>query len=373
MEISIRPFDFQKDREEVYRLHASAFGEESLVSWKNRWKWQYEESPAARQMGPNMWVAEREDGRLVGYQGSTPSRLKIGDRIIPTYDPGDLAVDVAARRQGLGQKLTKAYMDQEQFITMGYNWVPATGRIFLRLGLTPVPCVPIHMRPLDLKSIYHFLQDTGHLPDLLSGSLLKSLFSFGMGSLGIFLTSINRLKSPRKSPRYEVEQITQVGSEFDALWRELAPRFPIMFVRDADFVRWRFLEDPGYKHTLLAARSSEGKLEGYIDILVSKRQGLKMGRIMDLFCSFEHADITDTLLANAIDVFREYGAATITCQGLHPQLRSRIQPYFYLTPKRYQNPGLLYWKGDPELAPFLQEPTNWHLTHADGDQGFFSA
>jgi hypothetical protein len=47
-----------------------------------------------------------------------------------------------------------------------------------------------------------------------------------------------------------------------------------------------------------------------------------------------------------------------------------IARFCYLTPRRLQKPALLLWKGDAALASDIYDPGNWHLTHADGDDGF---
>ena len=182
---------------------------------------------------------------------------------------------------------------------------------------------------------------------------------------------INHLKRPQTSPLCTIEEVKHVGSEFDKLWQEISPQFPIIFVRDAKFVKWRFLEDPGNKHTLLAARDKDGKLRGYLDILVSDIRGLPVGRIMDLFCSPEDQELADTLLAGAFEIFKQRKVAFTTCMGLHPVHRKKVRRYLYFKPRRREAPALLHWKAAPTLKPLAQNSENWHLSHADGDLLFF--
>lgn len=348
------------------------FGKDSLESWKKRWRWEYVESPGAEFAEAGMWVAERDDGRILGFQGSFPERLKIRENEISAYDPGDLAVHSDARRQGLGQKLTLAYMDNEEYITMAYGWAAATGRIFQRLGLDSVYCVPRYWRPLNLQSIFYFMLDSKRVPDWISKTPLVSLVSIGCKISSFALNLINYLKSPKKSAKYTVEEVREAGSEFDNLWKELSAKFPIIFVRDAKFIRWRFFNDPAFKHDLLGIRDRDGKLRGYIDIMVAKRGTVFVGRIMDIFCPPEETELVDSVLAKAFEIFKQCKVAFITCVGLHPVIRSRVKRYLYYTPRVPEEPGLLNWKGDAKLKTFVQNADNWHLSHADGDGGFFS-
>jgi hypothetical protein len=372
LEISIRPLHFEKDREAVFKLYGTVFGADSLANWKKRWRWEYIENPAVEYVKPVMWVAEREDGVIVGVHGGYPEKLKINTAEISTIDPGDLAVYVEARRQGLGEKLTKAYMDNEKYITLAYNYAAATGRIFRRLGLIPVDCVPRYLRTYDLEAIFHFLLDSRRAPSWIGKKPLVYLFAFGSKVLNFILLLVNHLKRPKISKKYVVEEVKVVGSEFDDLWREISPLFPIIFVRNAKFIQWRFLEDPCNKHTLLAVRDKNGALRGYIDIMFSKKKKMLVGRIMDLFCTPGDNEIVDALLAKAFDIFEQRRVAFITCMGLHPLIRKRVMHCLYSKPSALQDPGLLNWKGDSKLQSFVQDSKNWHLSYADGDIGFFS-
>lgn len=60
----------------------------------------------------------------------------------------------------------------------------------------------------------------------------------------------------------------------------------------------------------------------------------------------------------------------ITCLGLLPTIRNRVKRYLYLKPKKIGDPALLYWKGDNKLKKIVYNENNWHLSHADGDEGF---
>jgi hypothetical protein len=53
-----------------------------------------------------------------------------------------------------------------------------------------------------------------------------------------------------------------------------------------------------------------------------------------------------------------------------PALRQYIHPYFYLTPKKYNHPAWLLWRGNPELDAIIYDPVKWHVTQADSDIGF---
>lgn len=369
--VKIRPLNYETDMEAVYRLYGAVFGKDSLESWRKRWQWEYLENPGTEYSEANLWVAEREDGVFIGIHGSVPGQLKIDKKIIITHDPCDFAVHQEARRQGLGKKLVKAFIDSTKYIALAYNGAGATGRICRRLGLVEVDCVPWYYRPYNLRQIFYFMLALGRLPSWICKKPLVYFFVFGCNVFNCALTLINHLKSPQKSLKYTVEEVKEVGAEFDRLWKEISFQFPILFVRDATFIKWRFIEDPGNKHTLLVARDKAGKLRGYIAILVSNISGMMVGRIMDIFCPPENVELIDFLLANALNISKQRGVALLSCMGLHPVIRNRVQRYLYYKPRKNGPLALLNWKGDKNMKSFVENSENWHLSHADGDVLYF--
>jgi hypothetical protein len=190
------------------------------------------------------------------------------------------------------------------------------------------------------------------------------------GILNIGLRTLNGARKPRISDRFEIRRCTATDETFDTLWQRLSPAFPISAVRDRRWVQWRFLEDPSFEHSLLCAYDQEAKLVGYVDVRISERRGLRFGRILDVFCDPGKTELAESLLAAGAARLEGEGVDVITCLGHLGGIRQVIAKYCYLTPRRLQRPAMFMWKGEPGLVDRIYDSKRWHLTHADGDDGF---
>ena len=183
--------------------------------------------------------------------------------------------------------------------------------------------------------------------------------------------AVNALRRPRAPRGYSVEEVHErAGPEFDELWEAVGPAFPIVAVRDRRFVQWRFFDDPVFDNMTFLARSADGEPVGYLAMRVSSKGPTRVGRILDVFCSPDSEPVVEALMHAALARFRREKADVVSCFGLHPGIRKRVRRYLYLTPASRQNPALLVWNGDPALQEAVYDANNWHMSQADGDDGF---
>ncbi len=354
---------------EVFRLYGEAFGSESLAAFQRRYDWEFRANPRTAREPSRMYLAIGDEGQILGHIGSFPMLLKCGAREVLTSSSGDLFTVPAARGMGVGETVSKAYRDGAgELATDGFGYQPVTGRIYKRLGYHEVQCVPVYMRPLRLVPLYRFALGSGRLPSLLSKAPLSWLGLAASAVAQVAVSLVNFVKRPSGSA-LRVGPATQIGADYDALWARIAPEYPLVFVRDSAWLRWRFEGDPISKHTLLEARSSDGVLQGYLAYSISDKPGMRVLRLMDLFCSLNRGDVVDALVAGLLDVADREGVAAITCWGMHPRLRAQLKRYLYLAPPSEQQPTLLYCTGDAAMQALVYDSAQWHATRADGDEG----
>lgn len=354
---------------EVFRRYGEAFGAESLAAFKRRYDWEFGINPRTALAPSRMWLAIGDDGQILGHIGSFPMLLKCGDRQVLTSSSGDLFTVPAARGMGVGETVSKAYRDGAgELATDGFGYQPVTGRIYKRLGYQEVQCVPVYMRPMRLLPLFRFALGSGRLPRLMTLPPISWL-GLATSALGqIVVSLVNLLKRPSGNA-LRVQTAKEIAADYDALWARISPQYPLVFVRDSAWLRWRFEGDPISKHTLLEARDASGQLEGYLAYSISDKPGMRVLRLMDLFCSLDRSDVVDALVAGLLDVADREGVAAITCWGMHPRLRAQLQRYLYLSPGSEQQPTLLYCAGDAAMQSMVYDSAQWHATRADGDEG----
>ena len=352
------------DYESVFALYDDVFGKEAGRRFRARWRWQFFDNPACRDAPSEMWVAEL-DGAIVGFLASFPVRMQLAGRVQLVYHDCDLIVAPQARRGGVGQRLVEAYDAFANPLSNALAYAPANGRIRERVGYRAVHAVPIALRPYNAAAIARYVGVTERLPRGLSP------VTHGVTAiLGVGFAAANRLRAPRAPADRTVERLSGAGEEIDRLWARCATHFPFAAVRDAAWVQWRFLEDPLYDVTVLAARDGSGAVTGYLAFRVTPRPDLRLGRILDLFALPDDVATVDALLHRALALTRADHADLVSCVGLHPALRRRVHRYLYVKPARLDRPAWLLWKGDPALRERVHDAGEWHISHADSDIGF---
>jgi predicted N-acetyltransferase YhbS len=282
--------------------------------------------------------------------------------------PCDLMVAPAARGQGLAQRLWGEYLDSTDSLSCVPLYAPATGKLCAKLGYAPVAAVPACVRVYDVTAALRHLISS-RLPASTASTALQWLAAAAGVVLNAGIAVANAVRHPRRIGAYDVERAREAPQELDALWDNLSAEFSVLAVRDRAFVQWRFFDDPEFDHLFFVARDGIGNLVGYVDAVAVHRRNLRIGRIMDLLCSPARTDVADTLIAAALTELERQHVALVTCVGLHPSIRDRVRRCLYVR-RRPSAPAMLLWKGVADLEPIVHCANAWHLTLADGDEGF---
>lgn len=367
----IRPLE-NEDLDGVYELYRRVFGEEPLRRFKQRRSWQFEENPATRLKSSRCSIAERS-GEIVGFIASFPARFKLGDQERVLYMECDLLVSEEARRHDptAAIRLLRTSIDNPAHVlSNAFGYSPSHRQLREWLKHRPVHATPIYVRPYHCGAILEFLVSSGRLPGVLGTPPLSWLLR-GLGvALDAVKALLNRVRRPRESDGYTIEIATRIDEEFTALWNRLSASFPIVAVRDRPFVQWRFVDDPVFDNTVLIARDREGTLVGYAAVRVTLKGPMRVGRIMDIFCAPTSTLLTTSLLRAALDQLERQRVDVVSCMGMHPAIRAVVKRYLYVAPRSLDNPALLLWKGSEDLRETVYDQASWHLSHADGDEGF---
>lgn len=359
----------ERDHEGLFALYGSVFGTDAVDRFRRRWRWQFLENPVNHRFSSQMWVADR-DGEIVGFLASFPTRMKVGHTEQIIYHDCDLIVSPTARRMGIGEGLVRAYDEFPNPLSNALAYAPANGRIRGRVGYRPLRAVPFYYRPLQPAQVLEFARRSRRVPAPLNTVPLAWFVDAAAYAGDLTVRAGNALREPSVPSDLAVETVSSAGSAFDELWNRLRHKFPLAAVRDRQFVTWRYLNDPVFDHTLTVARTAGGALRGYIATRLGPKDGMTVGRIIDVFCDPDAPAVVDALIAGALRVFQEAGCGAVSCLGLLPKIRHRVQRYLYLRPRRLNRPAWMLWKGDESMRGLVYDENQWHLSQGDSDIGF---
>jgi L-amino acid N-acyltransferase YncA len=108
--------------------------------------------------------------------------------------------------------------------------------------------------------------------------LLKPLTSLANALSPMFF----RAKAPSGASMRDIkiEKNPPVDDAFDDFWNRVRDKYPIMYVRDAAFLNWRYLQNPRRSYTMFVAKD-KGEVVGYVICRATRYRHLHAGFIVD--------------------------------------------------------------------------------------------
>jgi len=170
-----------------------------------------------------------------------------------------------------------------------------------------------------------------------------------------------RLLRARALPRLQGEWVNDFDQRFDALWSRVPTTGRLIGVRDSEFLRWRFLRQPGRTYRTLTVRApGAAELIGYF---VSEMQGnvLSVRDFLTVGGVHEQLAAWRTLWESA----RECGAQGITCDVQADRATTDV-----LRRSGYKVRGstMVFVDLTERCRDVKQnDPESWYLTPADED------
>jgi hypothetical protein len=344
MILKIRPGDLDADRDVTVRLLARHV---NPAYDRRRFDWLYRDAPAG--VG-RLWVAEDgSTGGVVGVAGAFPRRMLVEGRPVPAWVLGDFCIDDAHRTLGPALQLQRACLDDLAGDEMAFCYdFPSRSMeaVYRRLGILPAHRLRRLVRPLRVRRL---LERRGGA--WLGGSLGR-LVDVGLGW------------AARSGRRYRgitvASHAGRCGPEFSALTQLAASAYRVCGDRSAQYVNWRYLDNPMQPHELLTARIG-ATLVGWVAV---SRDG-EAATLVDLFAIPERR-VVIALIRGAIARLWAQGAASVCFEmtGSHPWMsglgRLGLRP-------RGDSPVAVYTRPGSEVGGDILRHTGWFLTHGDRD------
>ena len=353
-EIQIKQFE-PADEDPLLSFLRAAYPDDPRRSQPDFWRWHFLEHPHIKQRDIPIWLVK--DGEVIAAQlAAIPIELKMGEERTSAIWIMDVYVGQKYRRRGLARRLWltagESYSrmfglginEQSKAVVMGLNWV--------EMG-------HIHR--------YHRLLFPGDaLKDIQRLKPLRSLVNLCYAPF--------RRQLARRSMKgaLAVREVKEFDASFDRLWQKASGQWPCAVERNARYLEWQFMRQPGKKFDVLGLYDDGEQLAGYVVLFFRKAERDGSGApfkaaITDLcYDAGGSPEALDELLKAALRLALERRAGSIVTDVLDARVEERLRHFGFHRIKTA--PEFIASPGAPQ---FLYDPGNWFLTRADSDVSIF--
>ena len=255
------------------------------------WRWKLKQLPTPVE---NVWLAVAGE-RVIAQYASIPVRYRLpqGERVLMVG--ADVMTAPEYRRRGLFTGLA-----QLAYETWHRAGIPLTiglpneqwGSRKALLGWTELFPLQYLVRPLRPERV-----------------LARRLNVPILGRLAWPGAWWNR-RVDRRLPEdatIQVRGVSEAGPEFDRLWETCGADIELSTVRDAAWVRWRYLSAPSFEYQVRLAERS-GRAVGYAAFRIDESRGRRVGAIAEVFTSRSDTGARQTLIRRVVEEIRSMGA-----------------------------------------------------------------
>jgi len=345
-----------EDREGVLALFESEWGPEVrdsralLFDWIHHWDAEFPQVHVAR-------IAESE-GSIVGYAGSIPARIKLGDRV----ENGTLSIEnvVHPGHRGKGVRLLKAQIDARVILgstAARYHvlWSRLTGRSIDRsLLMEQVKRICV----ID-PTVRLLQKGLPAMPARLAGWIWRCWLAL-------------HCKVYRPRSEHTLVRVAEFPPQIDDFCREFSTRFKYMILRDRRFLNWRYAACPiPYEKYCLYL---EEQLSGYMSFRVCMVRKRKILLLVEIAAIRRVEESYGMMIAFLQKCARERGVSDIQTMESGDLLLARVLTRRGFHSRKGRTPIIAHVCHDldqefPDIF-VTQDRSQWHFCLGDSEFEF---
>jgi len=316
-----------------------------------RWRWMTVDSAVRLGIAPRLWLY-RHEGAIAGYTGAIPVRVKIGGDIRDSAWLVDTMVLEAYRAKAVGSRImVQAHEDLPFALSLGQT--ADMREVQERLGwqrVAPLETAQLLIRPENVLK--------GKLP-------WPAAVAAGLG-----LRASSAVRDLlRERPQARVNEIDRFDERHDRLWHEVAPSLTCAVVRDASYLNWKYVDQPGQEFLRLEIVDG-GTVTGVAVLMFREADDVYQYRrafLVDLVAPLTDESRLAQVIEAANAAAADRGADAPSCLHIGSALTDALRRHGFRLrePERYlliAPGGLEPWALDTALSA-----DSWFVTHGDSD------
>jgi hypothetical protein len=318
-----------------------------------RWRWMFLASASRLGVRPMVWMFRGTTG-IVAHQGGIPVRLRVDRQEMTTGWFVETMVLESHRGKAIGPMVVKkALEDLPLNLSLGQTEAMRT----LQFALGWVQVAPLDEYVLVLNPAAAV---QGKVPGPVA-PLAAAL-----------LSAAGRLRAWRRgrvASRLAVRPIERFGAAHDRLWERVRDRFGCAVVRDASYLNWKYVDQPGQSFTRLEV-VRDGEPLALIVVTTRPQEppyAYRRGFIVELVADpVDRPSVMAGLDAGCAELARQ-GAALVRFDLIGEALAAHARAYGFR--QHAATRFLLVATGGaaPDVASRMTDPRAWLVTMGDSD------
>jgi len=326
------------------------------------WRWEF----ISNSSGVAHISLADDSGKTVGHYAVVPRTIKVNEGVCS----GSIVVDVMThpdyRQQGMFTALGKYALSnsRQSGIEFSYGF-PVRKDVMpghLKIGWEHIFDIPILARPLRFEPI---VRSYLNIPVLSRLAALVADIGYQAGVRPFLKLTQPHVES---DVGVTVRTVKEFDERFDSLWCKASRQFPVMGVRDAKYLDWRYTQHPYYQYRVWVAERGN-QLLGYVITRTGNLLGLCAGIIVDILADPDALGVVDQLLQRVNSEFQQADnldlIACMMTQG-GPYFAALQRQGLIVTPKVFW--FIIYNNNVPRQSMnLLMLPSSWYLTWGDTD------
>ncbi|HWW62347.1 MAG TPA: GNAT family N-acetyltransferase, partial [Thermoanaerobaculia bacterium] len=252
-----------------------------------RWRWEYQRSPFGNE---RISLAFDEHGQLVAHYAGYPVFFRDGNRDRLAHQIGDTMTDPAIRHVGRGPTSLLG----RTALHFYENFCEGTASFNYGFNVANIQRFSIRfLRAHAVEPVTYRARDASTLRPIARGE--------------------------RWMRGYRLERIAGTNAEWDGFFERVAPHYGFLIRRDAQYIRWRYLECPESPYVVVAIRKWHA-LAGWIVFRIRDDRFT----IGDALIDPRFPDALEVMLRHLVP---PYGVATI--EGWFPPRPAWLDPILH--------------------------------------------
>jgi len=351
---SIRAYR-EGDEEGILELSKAVFPAKKLdrEQWLRQWRWMYKDNPAG--VG-RIWLAEHND-KIVGQYAMIPIIINISDDVDTSAHSVDTMTHPDYRYQGIFETLAKKTYAEA-----------AKEGIHIVYGFPNKNSHPGFIKKLswfDISSLKTMIKlvNWEHIVERRIRNKLLSRLATPAISL-VFSKLLFRTQQNPKLPGLTITQISSFDERINEFWPRVSSQYPIMVVRDKDYLNWRYVTVPDVDYTIYTAEKA-GEIHGYTVFQCLQQEQGRTCVIFDILAQSEH--IAQCLISKVIEQCKQEQVDSIFCNMIANKiyLRAFRRNGFMSIPFSKGSSFCAYSSAPHASKEFLKDPRNWLIQLGD--------